>query len=65
MTASSTTKNNNLKFSKFAAPFGERFGPGGRQSISGITATVFGSYGFLGIYVCSELGDVSSPSSSV
>lgn len=49
--------NNQLKFSKFAAPFGERYGPGGRQSVSGITATVFGSYGFLGRYVCSELGE--------
>jgi hypothetical protein len=58
MAAASTNQNNNLKFSKFSAPFGERFGPGGRQSVSGITATVFGSYGFLGRYVCSELGNL-------
>jgi hypothetical protein len=45
-----------INTSKFHAPFGERYGPGGRQSVSGITATVFGSYGFLGRYVCHELG---------
>lgn len=48
--------NSTVKFSKFSTPFGERYGPGGRQSVSGITATVFGSYGFIGKYVCSELG---------
>lgn len=31
-------------------------GPGGRSSISGITATVFGAYGFIGRYFLEELG---------
>ena len=39
------------------SPFGNiRFGPGGRSSNSGITATVFGGYGFLGRYFINELG---------
>lgn len=42
--------------SRFAAPFGQRFGPGGRHSVSGIKATVFGAYGFLGKYICHQLG---------
>lgn len=42
--------------SKFAAPFKPRYGPGGRHSQSGITATVFGGTGFLGRYVVNELG---------
>ena len=29
---------------------------GGRNAASGITATIFGNSGFLGRYVCSELG---------
>jgi NADH dehydrogenase (ubiquinone) 1 alpha subcomplex subunit 9 len=29
---------------------------GGRSSISGITATVFGSSGFVSRYVCNRLG---------
>ena len=32
------------------------FGPGGRASNSGITATVFGAYGFTGRYLLNELG---------
>eukprot|EP00602_Paraphysomonas_sp_CaronLab_P005535 CAMPEP_0185025088 /NCGR_PEP_ID=MMETSP1103-20130426/8182_1 /TAXON_ID=36769 /ORGANISM="Paraphysomonas bandaiensis, Strain Caron Lab Isolate" /LENGTH=381 /DNA_ID=CAMNT_0027558209 /DNA_START=57 /DNA_END=1202 /DNA_ORIENTATION=+ len=42
--------------SKFASPFGKRFGPDGRHAVSGITATVFGAYGFVGQYVCNQLG---------
>lgn len=42
--------------SKFAAPFKPRYGPGGRHSQSGITATVFGGTGFLGRYVIGQLG---------
>ena len=38
------------------APFGIKYGPGGRSSNSGFTATVFGSYGFIGRYVTNELG---------
>ena len=42
------------------SPFGNiRFGPGGRSSNSGITATVFGGYGFLGRYFINELGRCS------
>ena len=41
----------------YIAPFGKaNFGPGGRSSSSGITATVFGGYGFVGRYFMSELG---------
>ena len=32
------------------------YGPGGRSSNSGITATVFGAYGFAGRYLVNELG---------
>ena len=39
------------------APFRDgAFGPGGRTSVSGITATVFGAYGFVGRYFLNELG---------
>lgn len=44
--------------SKFAAPFKPRYGPGGRHSQSGITATVFGGTGFLGRYVIGQLGKI-------
>lgn len=33
-----------------------KYGPGGRHSNSGMTVTVFGAYGFVGKYLCSELG---------
>lgn len=36
--------------------FGTGFGPGGRSSNSGFTATVFGGYGFVGRYFMNELG---------
>ena len=38
------------------APYGVRYGAGGRSSNSGITATVFGGYGFIGRYLLNELG---------
>ena len=38
------------------APFKISYGPGGRSSNSGITATVFGAYGFVGRYFLNELG---------
>jgi len=38
------------------APFGVKYGPGGRSSNSGITATVFGAYGSVGRYFIDELG---------
>lgn len=41
-------------------PFGNRHGPPGRSANSGITATVFGAYGFVGRYFLSELGSVGS-----
>lgn len=39
-------------------PFGVKRGPGGRSSDSGITATVFGAYGFVGRYFVEELGKI-------
>ncbi|KAJ1439107.1 hypothetical protein B484DRAFT_444236 [Ochromonadaceae sp. CCMP2298] len=38
------------------APYATKYGPGGRSSNSGITATVFGAYGFVGRYFVEELG---------
>lgn len=35
---------------------GANQGPGGRSSASGLTATVFGGYGFLGSYIVNDLG---------
>lgn len=50
-----------LKTVNTPAPFNTRYGPiGGRSSNSGITATVFGAYGFLGRYVVNELGSCGS-----
>ena len=47
----------NRQRSTYLAPFSKaNFGPGGRSSSSGITATVFGGYGFVGRYFLSELG---------
>jgi hypothetical protein len=34
------------------------FGHGGRSSVSGLKVAVFGATGFLGRYVCNELGQV-------
>ena len=46
-----------LALRKVPSPFGHpSYGKGGRQSVAGITASVFGSYGFLGRYVMGELG---------
>jgi len=39
---------------------GLRAGPGGRASISGVTATVFGATGFLGRYIVSALAEQGS-----
>lgn len=49
-------KGSHVIASRFAAPFKPRNGAGGRHSNSGITATVFGANGFLGRYICNELG---------
>lgn len=38
-------------------PFDISYGPGGRSSNSGITATVFGATGFVGRYFVEELGE--------
>jgi NADH dehydrogenase (ubiquinone) 1 alpha subcomplex subunit 9 len=43
-----------------AQPFDIKFGTGGRSSNSGITATVFGAYGFVGRYLVNELGQCGS-----
>ena len=39
---------------------GGRFGAGGRASVSGVTATIFGATGFLGRYFASALGKIGS-----
>lgn len=58
MSSSSSFKK--IISSRFATPFKPRFGPGGRHSQSGITATVFGGTGFLGRYVIGQLGQRGS-----
>lgn len=47
------------------APFGKAYGLGGRSSNSGITATVFGAYGFVGQYVVNELGKIMFSKKSI
>ena len=50
-------------FSIFALLFflySTKYGPPGRSANSGITATVFGAYGFVGRYFLYELGAVGS-----
>jgi len=42
------------------APYGHSFGPVGRSANSGITATVFGAYGFIGRYIMEELGQIGT-----
>ena len=42
------------------SPFNTRYGPPGRAANSGITATVFGAYGFVGRYYMDELGSIGS-----
>lgn len=45
------------EFAQFAITnTGATQGPGGRSSATGVTATVFGGYGFLGSYIVSDLG---------
>ena len=39
-------------------PYGIAYGLPGRSANSGITATVFGGYGFLGRYFIEELGNI-------
>mmetsp|Transcript_29806 Transcript_29806/g.88478 ORF Transcript_29806/g.88478 Transcript_29806/m.88478 type:complete len:147 (-) Transcript_29806:1281-1721(-) len=34
-------------------------GPGGRASVAGVKVAIFGAGGFLGRYVCCELGEIS------
>jgi hypothetical protein len=45
-----------LHTSSLSQPFGPASGTPGRCANSGITATVFGGYGFVGRYFLSELG---------
>ena len=47
-------------FTSRVAPYKVAYGPVGRSAVSGITATVFGSYGFVGRYIMSELGACGS-----
>ena len=64
--ATVTTVQTRARHNYYIAPFGKaNFGPGGRSSSSGITATVFGGYGFVGRYFMSELGKCSFSSSSL
>ncbi|GAX76358.1 hypothetical protein CEUSTIGMA_g3804.t1 [Chlamydomonas eustigma] len=45
------------EYAQFAlANAGVVAGPGGRSSASGLTATVFGGYGFIGSYIVNDLG---------
>ena len=54
-----TTRNSSSAPIQRAQPFDIKFGTGGRSSNSGITATVFGAYGFVGRYLVNELGKVN------
>mmetsp|Transcript_2869 Transcript_2869/g.4531 ORF Transcript_2869/g.4531 Transcript_2869/m.4531 type:complete len:403 (-) Transcript_2869:82-1290(-) len=45
---------------KYAESRPDGGGPGGRSSNPGITVAVFGAGGFLGRYVCSNLGEIGS-----
>jgi len=45
------------RHTKLAAQTFVQSGPGGRSSVSGHTATVFGCTGFLGRYVVNNLGE--------
>lgn len=53
---SSITSAQQKKFNRLDATFGVRYGPPGRAANSGITATTFGAYGFIGRYLLEELG---------
>lgn len=55
-----TTRNSSSAPIQRAQPFDIKFGTGGRSSNSGITATVFGAYGFVGRYLVNELGQTGS-----
>ncbi len=53
------TANTLRKFSSWIQPFDNSYGPPGRSANSGITATVFGAYGFVGRYFLYELGNAA------
>ena len=59
-----TTQHSTRCFSSSPSSYTEarvdEAGPGGRSSISGTTVAVFGAGGFLGRYVCSNLGEVGT-----
>lgn len=57
---SSITPAQLKKFNRLDATFGVRYGPPGRAANSGITATTFGAYGFIGRYLLEELGNCGS-----
>jgi len=46
-------------------PSSMKRGTGGRSSFNGVVATVFGSTGFTGRYVCNKLGKIGSQVISV
>ena len=51
-----STVSKSLHTNSLSQPFGPATGTPGRCANSGITATVFGGYGFVGRYFLSELG---------
>jgi len=64
VTAAITKNTARSLSSKAPAVYSERrggeVGPGGRASVSGLTVAVFGAGGFLGRYVCSNLGSIGT-----
>ena len=58
--SSSSSSSSSLSTTKYTEANPSEAGPGGRSSIAGTTVAVFGAGGFLGRYVCSNLGEVGT-----